>query len=73
MVYLLNFIIAICVWLGAFKIELMSSLFNQPLGIVLSRLTAVDYLLLTVIFIVVTAAMEVFDRMMEQRKRRAAR
>jgi hypothetical protein len=73
MTYLFNFLIAVFVWLGLFNIELVSPLINQPLSTVLSMLTAGDYLLLVVTFIAVSGVLQMFDRIMEQRKRRSAR
>jgi hypothetical protein len=71
MTYLFNFVIAVLAWVGVFKIDLVKPLIYEPLGPILASLTAVDYLLFIVTFIVVTAGMEIFDRVTEMKKRRS--
>lgn len=58
---LINFILAIIIWLGLFEVSLIQPLAVLPITTVLEHLTAVDYLLLAFCFIVVSVATSLFD------------
>jgi hypothetical protein len=69
MIYLFNIVIAICAWLGIFRIDLVPAFLSRPFGEVLATLTAVDYLLLAVSFIIVSGLMELLDRYTNKKQR----
>ncbi|KAF1043216.1 MAG: hypothetical protein GAK35_02308 [Herbaspirillum frisingense] len=68
---LFNVAISVLVWLGLFQRDLVKPLLTLPLGEAISRVTFIDLGLLFITVVAVSAALEVFDKYLDSRKRRA--
>ncbi|MDP3841079.1 MAG: hypothetical protein Q8Q81_00585 [Oxalobacteraceae bacterium] len=72
MTNLINFILAVIVWLGLFEVHLIKPLAVLPITTVMATLTAVDYLLLALCFIAVTVISQIFDHFTSPKKQQSA-